>query len=145
MLWTAWRQHHRLFDRLDRLSPGLVGWHFPLLLLIGFLPYPTTVYGHHTDNPAAALLFALSFGSLLIARSGVQSQALRDDLLRTPADAAEVRTGSRASWIVAGYWLASVLLCWWTPWVIVAWVLTPVIGFALARGDRRRDTSIGSG
>ncbi|AGZ43481.1 TMEM175 family protein [Actinoplanes friuliensis] len=144
MLWTAWRQHHTLFDRIGRLSPGLVAWHFPLLLLIGFLPYPATVYGHHTANPAAALLFVLTVGGLLICRAGVQSQALRDDLLHAHVDASEVAAGARASWIVAAYWLVTIVLCWWTPWVIIAWTLTPVLGAILNRGSRRRRTSIGS-
>lgn len=145
MLWTAWRQHHRLFDRIGHVSSGLLAWHFPLLLLIGFLPYPTTVYGHHTDNPAAALLYALSVSGLLICRAGVQSQALRDGLLLGHVDPAEVRSGARTSWIVAGCWLATVALCWWTPWVIIAWALTPTVGRVVGRVGTRRGTSIGSG
>ena len=35
VLWNAWRGHHVLFDRIGRLSPGMLGWHLPLLLLIG--------------------------------------------------------------------------------------------------------------
>jgi hypothetical protein len=71
----------------------------------------------------------------------VQSQALRDGLLLGHVDPGEVRAGARASWIAAGFWLATLLLCWWTPWVIIAWVLTPALG----RVGRGRGTSIGSG
>jgi uncharacterized membrane protein len=136
-LWIVWRQHHTLFDQIDRLSPGLVRWHLPLLLLIGFLPYPTTVFGHHTDNPAAAALYALAVGALLICRSGVQSKAAKDGLMRAGAGHDGYRTERRTSWIISWYFLATVLLCWWTPWIVAAWVLGPVLGAVLHRSARR--------
>ncbi|MBL7491538.1 DUF1211 domain-containing protein, partial [Frankia sp. AgB1.9] len=133
MLWIVWRQHHVLFDKIEGLSPRLIGWHFPLLLLIGFLPYPTTVLGHHTDNPAAAAIYALAVGALLICRSAVQSQALKDGLLREDVDVDRFRVDSRVSWIVACYFLATVALVWWTPWVIVAWLGANVLGAVIPR------------
>jgi uncharacterized membrane protein len=136
-LWIVWRQHHVLFDRIDRLSPALVRWHLPLLLLIGFLPYPTTVFGHHTDNPAAAALYALSVGALLICRSGVQSQAVRDGLIRAGTAPDGYRVERRTSWIIAWYFLATALLSWWTPWIVAAWVAGPVLSAVLKRWQHR--------
>ena len=142
MLWIVWRQHHTLFDRIRRLSPGLVGWHFPLLLLIGFLPYGTTVYGHHTHNPAAAVLYALSDGGLLTCRSAVQSRAFRDGLLRDDVDVALFRWDARISWIVTVYWLATIVLCWWTPWVVIAWFATPVLAWVINQTFGRRRAAV---
>jgi uncharacterized membrane protein len=133
MLWILWREHHVLFDRLDRLSPRLVGLHFPMLLLIGFMPYVTSINGHHSSNPAAAALFVLGFGALLICRSALQSRALRDGLLRDDVDLTAYRVNAQVSWIVTGYWLATLLLCWWTPWVGIAWALTSPIATVLNR------------
>lgn len=132
-LWNVWRQHHRLFDQIGRLSPGLIGWHFPLLLLIGFLPFPTTVFGNHTGNPVAAALYSLTVGGLMICRSGVQSRALKDGLLRPEVDAAEFRERKRAAWVIAWYFVATALLSWWTPWIIIAWVAVPVLAAVLVR------------
>ena len=137
LLWNAWRTHHRLFDRIDRLSPGLVRWHFPFLLVIGFLPYPTAVYGDHASNPGAAMLYIAVVGTMLTVRAGLQYQAGRDDLLRPGVDRAAFRRDNRISWTVAGYWLSTLALAWWTPWVIIAWVGSPV----LAEVMKRRRTS----
>jgi uncharacterized membrane protein len=133
MLWILWREHHTLFDRLSRLSPRLVGLHFPMLLLIGFMPYVTSMNGHHSGNPVAAALFVLGFGALLICRSALQSRALRDGLLRDDVDLTAYRIDARVSWIVTGYWLATLALCWWTPWVGIAWALTSPLASLLTR------------
>jgi uncharacterized membrane protein len=133
LLWIVWRQHHALFDRIQRLSPAMVAWHFPLLLLIGFLPYSTTVLGHHFDNPAAALLYALTVGLLLASRSAVRSRALRDGVLHDHVDLAEQRRGTRTSWWVTAYWFATLPLVWWTPLAAVAWFGTSVVGAGLDR------------
>jgi uncharacterized membrane protein len=137
MLWIVWRQHHRLFDRIEGLSPRMLGWHFPLLLLIGFLPYATTVFGHHNDNPAAALLFALTVGGLLVSRSAVQSLALRDGLLREDMDTERFRGDARTSWVVAIYFLAVTPLVWWTPWVEFAWFGANLVGTLAHRRMQR--------
>jgi uncharacterized membrane protein len=146
MLWILWREHHTLFDRLDRLSPRLVGLHFPMLLLIGFMPYVTSVNGHHSGNPAAAALFVLGFGALLICRSALQSRALRDGLLNDDVDLTAYRIDAQVSWFVTGYWLATLLLCWWTPLVGIAWALTSPIASVLTRlrTGKRPDGSAGS-
>jgi uncharacterized membrane protein len=140
MLWITWRQHHQLFDRIERLSPRMVSWHFPFLLLIGFLPFPTTVFGNHTGNPVAAYLFTATVAALRICWSGLQSQALRDRVLRPHVSVAEVRAASRTAWIIAWYWVGSALLGWWTPWIIVAWSFSPILGGLLHARDRRTHT-----
>jgi uncharacterized membrane protein len=137
MLWITWRQHHQLFDRIGRLSPRMVTWHFPFLLLIGFLPFPTTIFGNHTSNPTAALLFTAAVAALRIAWSGLQSQALRDSVLRSHVNVAEVRASARTAWVVSFYWVATAVLAWWTPWIIVAWSFSPILGEILRNRDHR--------
>ena len=128
ILWVVWRQHHVLFDRIAKLSPVIVGWHFPLLLLVGFLPYVTTVLGHYPANPLAALLFGLVVGGLLICRSIIQSWAYRGNLLHSTVDVAQFRADTRTSWLVVGYWMLILALLWWTPWIQIAWFLTSLVG-----------------
>jgi TMEM175 potassium channel family protein len=130
ILWIVWRQHHVLFDQLDRLSVRMIGWHFPLLLMAAFLPYATTVMGHYPDNPLSALLLGLVVGVLLVCRSAIQSRAARDHALLPQVDMHRYLAEARVSWIVTGYWALTVLLVWWTPWVEIAWFLTGVVGSA---------------
>jgi uncharacterized membrane protein len=130
ILWIVWRQHHVLFDQLDRLSARMIGWHFPLLLMAAFLPYATTVMGHYPDNPLAALLLGLVVGVLLVCRSAIQSRAARDHALQPQVDVHRYLAEARVSWIVTAYWALTVLLVWWTPWVEIPWFLTGVVGSA---------------
>jgi hypothetical protein len=68
----------------------------------------------------------------------MQSRALRDQVLRSEVDVAEVRASARTSWIVAWYWVATALVAWWTPWVIAAWIFASILGALLHRRERRR-------
>ncbi|MEV6347671.1 TMEM175 family protein [Actinoplanes sp. NPDC051851] len=133
ILWVVWRQHHQLLDRLVRMSPGLIRLHFPLLLLAGLLPYATTVYDHNTLNPAAAGLFTVAVATLLLLRSGVQRRALNDGLLRDDVDLDVYRRDARISWIVGWYFLATLLFCWFTPWLTFLWFGAPLLGGVLNR------------
>jgi len=105
----------------------MIGWHFPLLLLAGFLPYATTVLGHYPDNPLAALLYGLVVGALLLCRSAIQSLASRDDVLLPHIDKRQYRLTTTVSWIVTGYWALTLVLVWWTPWVAIPWFLTSAV------------------
>jgi len=127
MLWVVWREHHALFDQVSHVSAPMIGWHFPLLLLAGFLPYATTVLGHYPDNPLAALLYGLVVGALLLCRSAIQSLASRDDVLLPHIDKRQYRLTTTVSWIVTGYWALTLVLVWWTPWVAIPWFLTSAV------------------
>jgi uncharacterized membrane protein len=128
-LWVVWRQHHRLADSIRWVTPAAVGWHFPLLLLVGFLPYATTVVGHYPTNPGAALLYGVTLAGLLFCRSMVLSCAYQPDALEPHVSAPEARREVAASWITTTYWAFTLLFVWWTPWILIAWFLT----FALYR------------
>jgi uncharacterized membrane protein len=138
MLWIVWREHHLLLDQISHVSPSMIGWHFPLLLLAAFLPYATAVIGHYSRNPLAALLYGLVVGALLLCRSVIQSLSLRGDLLLPGADRRQAQTDATVSWIVVGYWILGVALVWWAPWEQIPWYLTSVVAFAAVRIMRRR-------
>jgi len=137
ILWVIWRQHHHLFDRIERLSPRLVALHLPLLLLIGFMPYLTDLYDEHITNPVGAALFTLGMTGLFGIKTAAQSRALRDGLLRDDVDVDDFRGDVRIGWIVTGFFAATLLLCWWTPWVMIAWDLGPVLATILNRRRHR--------
>jgi uncharacterized membrane protein len=117
ILWIVWRQHHALFDRIRVVSSPMIGWHFPLLLLVAFVPYATTVMGHYPDNPIAALLLGFVVWALLVCRSAIQSRAASDHVLLPKIDLRQYRANTTVSWVVAGYWTLTLALVWWTPWV----------------------------
>jgi len=138
ILWVVWRQHHRLFDRIERLSPRVVAWHLPLLLLIGFTPYLTDVFDQHITNPVGAAMFTLGMTGLFGIKTAIQARAQRDGLLSDDVDPAEFRQDVRVGWTVTGFYAATLLLCWWAPWVMIAWDLGPVLALILNRRRRRR-------
>jgi uncharacterized membrane protein len=142
MLWIVWRQHHALFDQIDRVSAAMIGLHFPLLLVAAFLPYATTVMGHYPSNPLAALLLGLVVGALLAVRSALQSRAARDGVLQPEVDLRRYQAEAVVSWIVTGYWAVTLLLVWWTPWVEIPWFLTPAIGTVARFASRRTRKTI---
>ena len=137
ILWGLWRQHHELIDQIRLLSPAMIGWHYPFLLLVGFLPFPTTVYGNHTSNPVAALLFTCTVGALMVCRTAMRARVLKDDLLLKEIPAATVRARQRTGWIISWYWLATAVLAWWTPWIIIAWTVSPFLSGFLHRREGR--------
>jgi uncharacterized membrane protein len=145
LLWIVWREHHELFDQVTRLSGPMIGLHFPLLLVVAFLPYPTTIVGHYLDNPVAALLFTLAVGGLLLCRSAIQWRAYRDGLLAPEVDKERFRANVTVSFIVTGYWLATLAVVWWTPWVLIPWILTSVVATATQRVMKRHLTGGVSG
>jgi uncharacterized membrane protein len=136
-LWIVWRHHHALFDQVKRVSPAMIGFHFPLLLLAAFVPYATIGVGHYPGNPLAALLFGLVVGALLVCRSALQSRADRDCVLAPTVDIRRYRAEVVVSWLVTGYWMATLLLVPWTPWVEISWFLVPLVA-AVARATCRR-------
>jgi uncharacterized membrane protein len=142
LLWLVWRRHHALMDAVDRVTPAVIAWHFPLLLLAAFLPYPTTVLGHYADNPVAALFYGLTVLFLLLCRAVLQQLADDDRALRPLADRAQIRRDIVVSWIATGWWALTLLLVWWTPWIQILWFLTFAVGIiatsALSRSTRMR-------
>ncbi|MFI1994439.1 hypothetical protein [Actinoplanes sp. NPDC020271] len=75
--------------------------------------------------------------TLLLIRSGIQGLALKDGLLRDDVDRAAYRRDLRISWTVSWYFLATVLLCWFTPWLTFLWFGAPVLGSILGRRAAR--------
>jgi uncharacterized membrane protein len=92
ILWIVWREHHKLFDQVSETSGPMIALHFPLLLLVAFLPYPTTVVGHYASNPVAAFCFTLAVGGVLLCRTLIQMRALRDNVLLPGIDRQKFQT-----------------------------------------------------
>ena len=133
IIWLLWRDHHALLDQVSRVSAVMIGWHFPLLLLAAFLPYATIVLGDYPRNPLAALQFGLVVNVLLLCRSGIQSEAIRGEVLLPDVDRHQYEASTRAGWIVTGYWTLTLPFIWWAPWVIIPWFMTIPVRFISSR------------
>lgn len=138
ILWIVWRQHHRMFDQFSRVTPRMVGWHFPLLLFAAFLPYASSTYGHYADNPMAALLYGVVVAAVLLSRTAIQAEGLRGGVLIEGADREDYRAELTVSWITSGYWVLTLALVWWTPWAGIPWLFTSLFATLVRSVVRRR-------
>jgi hypothetical protein len=87
------------------------------------------VLGHYPDNPLAALLFGLVFGSLLASRAAIQTLAGRDEeVLQPAADRRQHHVSIVVAWVVIVYWALTLSLVWWAPWQQIPWFLTGLVG-----------------
>jgi hypothetical protein len=103
-----------MFDQFSRVTPRMVGWHFPLLL------YGVVV---------AAVLFC---------RSAIQAEGLRDGVLIEGADREDYRAEVLVSWITTGYWVLTLALVWWAPWAGIPWLFTSLFATLVRSAVRRR-------
>jgi uncharacterized membrane protein len=138
ILWIVWRQHHTLLDQVGQVSTAMIAVHFPLLLLAAFLPYASTVMGHYANNPLADLLFGVVVGALFGCRALAQTRADRDGVLLTHVDRDAYRIETMVAWLVTGYWVLTLALVWWAPWVQIAWALTGLVASRASRILTRR-------
>ncbi|MDR8407502.1 TMEM175 family protein [Nonomuraea sp. 3-1Str] len=136
MLWTAWRQHHRLFDRITYLSRGMMLLHLPMLIFVALLPYPTALIGDNSANPLSVTLFAGSEAVLLLCQAALITSALRGPI-KAGTDIRRLRVLAVSLWAVGGFWLLTAALTWVMENVPLLWLLTPVVAVAAVRVGRR--------
>ncbi|MEW2566646.1 TMEM175 family protein [Streptomyces sp. NPDC047070] len=77
LLWSVWRRHHKLMDRIGRLSSAFTAWHAPFLLLVAFLPFPTAVIGASATNPLADTLFAGTMAAMVCCEAAIREISAR--------------------------------------------------------------------
>lgn len=140
LLWSVWRRHHRLMDRIEVLSRRFAGWHAPFLLLVAFLPFPTAVIGTSITNPLAQTLFAGTVAALTLCEGIIKKTSTSDGL--ATEDPAELRRHADASWAVALWFLLSAALAWLSPYAFLLWFLGSfAAGYGGALLSRLRTTA----
>lgn len=145
LLWSVWRRHHILIDKIDRLDRATVGLHAPLLLFAAFLPFPTAMFGHAPGNELAACVFSLSAAALFGCEALMKEYAWRRAVLATDVDPTSIRESASASGAVTVVFLITAGLVWLTPWIWVVWFAAPAFAhFGGKLVERRRPaTEIG--
>lgn len=131
LLWSVWRRHHQLMDRVHRLSKAFAFWHAPFLLLVAFLPFPTAVMGASITNPMAQTLFAGAMAAIVCCEAILKEISATAGLVTD--DPAAIRRHTNASWSVGLWFALSGALAWLLPYAYVMWFLAPL---AAAYGAR---------
>ncbi|MBO2445964.1 DUF1211 domain-containing protein [Actinomadura barringtoniae] len=124
LVWSAWRRHHQLMDRVDHLSQAFASWHAPFLLTIAFLPFPTAVIGASIHNPMAQTLFAGTMAAMSFCEAILKQIAVSAGLVTD--DPAITRRHADASWTVCLWFLLSAALAWIFTQVFVLWFFAPL-------------------
>jgi uncharacterized membrane protein len=124
LLWSVWRRHHQLLDRIRVLSKTFVFWHAPFLLLVAFLPFPTAVIGSAITNPMAQTLFAGTMAGIVFCEVALKEDSADSGLVI--GDVAEARRHANASWAVGLWFVLSLGLAWVFSYAYVLWFLAPL-------------------
>ncbi|MET7283714.1 TMEM175 family protein [Kribbella sp. NPDC005582] len=132
MLWAAWRQHHAVFDQLDRVTPAIMFLHIPLLILVVLLPYPTALVGESlagelVDNPLSICLFAGTEALLLLCQAALLSVVVHSGVLKPGSDDRPLRIKAIMLAAFGLFWALTAVLTWWFSKVPVVWLLSPVV------------------
>jgi len=138
MLWAAWRQHHAVFDQLERVTPAMMFLHIPLLILVVLLPYPTALVGESlvgelADNPLAICLFAGVEALLLLCQAALLSVVVRSGVLKPGADGRQLTIKAIMLAVFGLFWALTAVLTWWSSNIPLVWLLSPVVATGASR------------
>ncbi|MFC9440061.1 TMEM175 family protein [Nocardia sp. NPDC057030] len=126
LLWSVWRRHHVFIDEVERLDRATTAAHAPLLLFAAFLPFPTAIFGHASDNKLAACLFAATAAALFGSEAIMKEFAWRRAILRPGVDAAKLRISANASAAVTSVFALTAGLVWVMPYIWYVWFFVPL-------------------
>lgn len=124
LLWSVWRRHHTLTDRIGRVSKAFATWHLPFLLLVAFLPFPTAVVGTSNNNPLAQTLFAATMAAMVFCEAVIKEISAGAGLVTD--DPATTRHNANASWAVGLWFTLSIAAAWLLPYAFILWVFAPL-------------------
>jgi uncharacterized membrane protein len=77
-----WVNHHRLFQSVTASSAALLRVNLLMLLMVSFLPFPTTIIAEYKPAPGPVIFYALSVAGLGVMYFLVAWTALRPPLMR---------------------------------------------------------------
>ncbi|ARZ72505.1 hypothetical protein SMD11_6929 [Streptomyces albireticuli] len=124
LLWSVWRRHHKLMDRIGGLSKAFTAWHAPFLLLVAFLPFPTALIGASIGNPLAQTLFASTMAAMVFCEAALKEIAGGTGLVT--GDPAETHRHAGDSWGVGLWFVLSAGVAWLFPYAFVLWCVAPL-------------------
>lgn len=81
-----WVTHHRKFRYIRRFDEGLIRINLLLLLVVAFVPFPTSVMAEHGDQTAAIVLYASTVAALSLIQLWIWVHAYRAGLMEKDVD-----------------------------------------------------------
>ena len=120
-----WIAHHTAFRYIRRYDDTLIWLNLLLLLLVAFLPFPTSVLGEHGDTPVGAAFY----GAILVGTSAASGAPFwyasgRGRLLRPDADRRLVRQRRISSLAGTAYFTATLPVALLAPYAAMGlWLL----------------------
>lgn len=128
-----WLVQHRLLRPLEQLDARALWLALLFLMLVAFVPFPTSVLAEHGNRDAVVLYAATIIAlSLLLTAFGAYV-GRHPEWLREGEDGDYRREGSRR-WAVPAVFALSIPIAWLDPnWAMALWVLLVPIGLVLRR------------
>jgi uncharacterized membrane protein len=77
VIGTFWMAHHRAFTHIKRYDRGLLWLNMLFLLLVAWMPFPTSVLGVFPATTPSVVLYSASVVALSLARAGLWAYATR--------------------------------------------------------------------
>lgn len=126
-----WMNHHAIFDQTEEISHGCMIANLALLMLVSFLPFPTSVLGRFGLTPAAMTYYGLTLFALSLAFNVLgYLAALRPDERANLVDFARKRNlwnsaglAGYAIGIVLGYFIPALAIALYA--AMAAYYLSP--------------------
>lgn len=81
-----WVTHHRKFRYITRFDNRLIRINLLLLLIVAFVPFPTSVMAEHGNQTAAIVLYAGTVASLSLVQLWIWVHAYRHGLMEKDVD-----------------------------------------------------------
>jgi TMEM175 potassium channel family protein len=135
-----WIAHHRVFRYIRGYDDTLIWLNFLLLMLVAFLPFPTSVLGAHGNTPTGAAFY----GAVLVSTSAASGAPLwyaagRGRLLRPDVDRRLVRQSRISSLASTVYFTVTLPVALLAPYVAMGlWLLWfPMVRVLMTRLTRR--------
>ncbi|MCD6673028.1 MAG: DUF1211 domain-containing protein [Burkholderiaceae bacterium] len=128
-----WIAQHRLLQPVERLDARALWLGLLFLMLVAFVPFPTSVLAEH-GNRDAVVLYAMTIVSLSLLLSAFGACVGRHpEWLREGEGAVYRREGFRP-WAVPAVFALSIPIAWLDPdWAMAFWLLLVPLGLALRR------------
>jgi uncharacterized membrane protein len=132
-----WINHHGLFNMVRRVNPGFLYANGFLLLLISFLPFPTSVLAEYLDGKslnAAAVFYCGTFIFISLGYNLIWQCMVRGDLLKHDVSTAHLKKITQAYRLGMVVYVASTILAFFHGYLglglnLSLWVLWSVLGY----------------
>jgi uncharacterized membrane protein len=132
-----WINHHGLFNLVGKVNPGFLYANGFLLLLVSFVPFPTSVLAEYLDGKAlntAAAFYCGTFIFISIGYNLIWQCMVRGDLLKPEVSVAHARKITKAYRLGMAVYVLSTLVAFANGYVglginLSLWVLWSILGY----------------